>query len=461
MRRQTPRRRWWILPILGLVVGSTAGAATVAIASTGEEPAAARPVFDATHLPPLLTTPGERVDLSYDAHCATGTEEGDTACDVRGSVFLRQLGTRTFAERPLEPRSVDGQLQLATTVPASLAAQAGGFEYFAVLDAPALGQQIVLPAGGAAAPQSSRVLERSVEVALGRHAFGRDRRAGTRMAFARWGDGPADVGLEPGRGLGPVGASSFDVDASGRIVILDQVHRRLLRWSTAAGQPARVPVSVAGTIADLAVGGDGSVFVLETAARDGREAQVKRFDDGGRELDAIQTAERTPSQIRMSPAGPLVLAQPSNQWLPVAVDGAPAPPSEQRTRGRAGRRFAGGVEVVLLRRADELRLALVAGERITRSWRVTSDTPLAEVQLAEPLAGQRLVVVLRVYDDRADEFVVVVLGRQGILDRFALDSADWAETAPFGRFRLAGKFLYRFGSTSAGAFVDRFDLEVS
>ncbi len=67
---------------------------------------------------------------------------------------------------------------------------------------------------------------------------------------------------------------------------------------------------------------------------------------------------------------------------------------------------------------------------------------------------------MRAYDERSDEFVVLVLDRHGLVDRFALDSADWAESAPFGRFRLVGKSLYRLGSTSAGAFVDRFDLEV-
>jgi hypothetical protein len=96
---------------------------------------------------------------------------------------------------------------------------------------------------------------------------------------------------------------------------------------------------------------------------------------------------------------------------------------------------------------------------MTRSWRITSDTSLAEVQLAEPL-GQRLVVVVRLYDDRVDEFVVLTLDRQGLVDRFTLDPADWAETAPLSRFKLVGRSLYRLGSTPAGAFVDRFDLEV-
>jgi hypothetical protein len=47
------------------------------------------------------------------------------------------------------------------------------------------------------------------------------------------------------------------------------------------------------------------------------------------------------------------------------------------------------------------------------------------------------------------------------VDSFAVESLEWAESAPLARFRLAGSSLYRLGSTRAGLFVDRFDLEVS
>ena len=59
-----------------------------------------------------------------------------------------------------------------------------------------------------------------------------------------------------------------------------------------------------------------------------------------------------------------------------------------------------------------------------------------------------------------DEFVALVLGDKGLVRQISLASADWAETAPLGRFRLVGRSLYQLGSTPTGAFVDRFDLEV-
>ena len=72
-----------------------------------------------------------------------------------------------------------------------------------------------------------------------------------------------------------------------------------------------------------------------------------------------------------------------------------------------------------------------------------------------------LIVVARVYTDTQDEFVALVLGPAGLERRFALDSADWAETAPLSRFRLRGAALFQLGSTPQRVFVDRFDLEVT
>jgi hypothetical protein len=280
------------------------------------------------------------------------------------------------------------------------------------------------------------------------------------VASARWGDGAVSVGLEPGKSVGPAGASSFDIDETGTVFLLDQVHRRVLRWARGAQHPARVPVSVDGRIADLAVSADGSLYVLESVVRPGRPGPlVRRFDEMGRELDVVEAAERSPSQIRTGPDGPMVLEHPSHQWAPMALDGYPLPPNEQRRRARTGRPLPSGGEAIVFRTGNELRIAVTSGDRVVRSWRLTSATPLAEVQLAEAI-GARLVVVVRTYTESADEFRVVVLDRHGVAQQFMVASADWAETAPLSRFRLVGRSLYQLGSNAAGAFVDRYDLEV-
>jgi hypothetical protein len=143
--------------------------------------------------------------------------------------------------------------------------------------------------------------------------------------------------------------------------------------------------------------------------------------------------------------------------MPVASAGAPLSPGSQRRRGRSGRPLRRGGEVVVVRRENEIRLAVLRDGDVRSSWLLSSDTALAEVQLAEPI-GRHLVLVVRVYTEGQDEFAVLLLDRRGLVRRFSVSSAEWAETAPLGRFRLVGSALYRLGSEPAGAFVDRFDL---
>jgi hypothetical protein len=450
-----------LAPILGLIAGGVLGAAAIALVGSAlaQRPEqTAQGVLEATHLPPLLTVPGERIDLAYDVHCASaGVEDPEQGCSVGGSVFLRSNPRGAFRALPLTAGVANGRARLSTAVPDPIAGDQDGFEYYAELAA-VDGRTLTVPSGGAEAPHRVHVLTDAVHVDLGAHAFGSQRAAGARVASAQWGDGPTDVGLEQGRSLGAIGASAFDVDAMGNVVLLDQAHRRLLQWQHGTA-PARVPLSIEGHLADMSIAGDGSIYVLETTARPGRKPLIRRFDADGRELDVVEAAERTPSQLRVGPTGPVVLQQPSNQWMPVAAGGRPVGPSEQRRRARSGRPLRGGGEVVVLRRDNEIRVALVVNGEVRRSWRVSSSTSLAEVQLAEP-HGQHLVLVVRAYADGVDEFAVLVLGRRGLEQRFSIASADWAESAPLGRFRLVGGSLYRLGSSPTGAFVDRFDLEV-
>ena len=111
----------------------------------------------------------------------------------------------------------------------------------------------------------------------------------------------------------------------------------------------------------------------------------------------------------------------------------------------------------MLRVDREIRAAIISSGRVQRSWRVTSDTPLAEVQLGEPV-GHRLVLVARVYTDTSDEFVVLVLDQRGLVQEFSTPADEWAEGAPLGRFRLEGDRLYRLGTDASGAFVARYEL---
>ncbi len=451
-----------LVPIVGLLAAALAGATSFvvagsAIAQRGAESTSL--LLDATHMPRLLTAPGEQIDLDYDAVCIDPeVEDAEASCAVEGWVFLRAGTKGEFLKLALEKVGPSGS-RLSARVPEAIARSRTGFSYYAEIEAASGTAVMTLPAGGAVAPHRSLPLERTVEIDLGKHRFDEPTRPDERVASAAWGTGPNDAGLEQGRNLAPTGASAFDVDPSGTVIVLDQAHRRLLRWRKGSALPTRVPVAIAGTLADMSLAPDGTIYVLESLSRAGATPLVRRFDSYGRRLGSTEIAERTSAQIRQGPAGALVLQQPSSQWMPIAAGGAPIEPEGQRQRGRSGRPLRDGGEVIVLRRGNEIRVALTAPIGTRRSWRVTSDTALAEVQLAEPI-GRRLVLVVRVFTDDEDEFEALVLDDEGIVARFSVDDADWAEAAPLGRFRLVGNSLFQLGSTPAGAFVDRYDLEV-
>jgi len=465
--RKVPRRR---------IAGATAGVAAGVIAGVGvlalagvsiargletadRDPAA---LIDATHLPPLLTLPGEAVTLRYDVYCAApgADPESGVPCDAGGTAYVRAGDFGLFRAVPLRLDAAASQGRYSAEVPSDILGALEGFSYYAVLRSNTSGATTRLPAGGQYAPLRSRPLGRAITVNLGSHAFGAPRRATARVASASWGGAPGQVGLEQGPELQPIGGSSFDVGATGVVNLLDEANRRVLRFAPGAAPPSSVAVGVRGTIADLAVGADGGMAVLETVGDDGATPLIRSFDPNGRSLGAWHIAERSASALELGPSGPTALEYPSSQWMPVLERGTAVAASTQRERGRAGRALGNGDELVVEREGSEARIAQVGPRGVRRSWRIQSSTPLGEVQLAKPL-GDKLVVVLRVYSDGRDEFEVLVLDDRGAAKRFSVDSTAWAETAPLARFRLRGSALYALGSTPAGVFVDRYDLEVS
>jgi hypothetical protein len=444
-----------------MAIGVLAGILTVILAGAALAqrfaPSAAAPVLEATHVPPLLVASGERVELRYDVFCAAA-DELEGSCDAAGTLFVRSGTTGSFRELALrDERAADGRF--AAVVPDAIAQSPAGFTYYATFHTEA--GTITVPEGGPASPQRSLPLGKAIRVALGAHTFGRTTHAGSRVAEAAWGDGPGQVGLEQGRNLTPIGGASFDVSADGTVHVLDEANRRVLRWRRGGrSASASIPLAINGTLADMSVAGDGTIHVLETT-NGGRNTQVLRtFTAAGASTGTASIAGRA-SQVRLGDDDvPLVLTQPSAHWAPVATPaGAALTPAAQRREGTIARPLTGGRDIVVLRRGMEIRIAVVGAGGARRSWRITSRTPIAEVQLAET-SGNRLIVVARVYTDTQDEFVVLVLGAGGLERHVAIDSADWAETAPLSRFRLRGSALYQLGSTPTDLFVDRFDLEV-
>jgi hypothetical protein len=441
----------------GIAAGVIAGVALSTISAAGAPAPSAPEVVDAAHVPPLLTLPGEQIRLRFAIVC-TPRDDGEP-CQASGDVYIRPGQAGPFRHFPLRRGDDSRDGRYLVDVPAEISASPDGFSYYAVLRDDRSGTSVTVPSGGQAAPHRSFPLAAAAAIDLGAHTFGHARTPGARVVAARWGSALGELGLSGSRELGFVGPSSFDVGADGAVTVLDQVNRRVQRWFRA--RPGVTPVGVGGGLADLGVEPDGTIDVLEPPNRATPAPVLRSFRPDGALRWAQRLSDRTWAKLVAGPDGPVVLQQPSEQWLPVAEHGAALGRAVQAARGRPGLPTDTRRELLVERvGAGELRLAALAGNAVVWSWRIVSATPLGEVQLAEPL-GERIVVVVKTYTDDRDEFVVLVLRASRLVQQFSVDSAQWAESAPLAHFRLAGSSVYQLGSTPAGAFVDRFDLEVS
>jgi hypothetical protein len=152
-------------------------------------------------------------------------------------------------------------------------------------------------------------------------------------------------------------------------------------------------------------------------------------------------------------------------WAPVLRnDGRTAVDSSIQLTSAAPGAPGGANNVVVLSTGSEIRVGTYAAVGTTYQFstaRITSTTPVADIQLAQTLPSGRLLVVFSVYTETQHEYEAVVVDSSGALvDRFSLPVAEWAQSMPLSRFRLVGSSLYELGSTDAGAFVDRYDLGV-
>ena len=441
MRR--PRFRSLAGGAAGIAGGLIGGVVLTSVSAAGPMAVAVNPaLIDVTHVPPVLTIPGEPVRLRFGLICSPRPD--GLPCDGSGTVHLRAGQAGPFHPYTLERGEESKEGRYYVDVPPAIAHSPEGFSYYAELRDDATGSTMSVPSGGEAAPQVSLPLRDPVTVALGRHTFGNTREPDAGVVEAAWGSRDDEIGLAGSRELGYTGPSSFDVEPDGRVDVLDSVNRRVVRWDH--GRRERVPLGGDLELADVAAEPDGSIDVLD------EHDTLRTYRADGNEKWAQKLVDRTWAKLDR---GPSVLQQPSEQWMPLASDGAPLSRDAQKDAGRTGHH---GVVVDRVGEG-ELRVAELRGNAPLRAWRITSETPLGEVQLAEP-HGNGLVVVTRAYTDDRDEFVVLVLGGRGLVERFSAVSGSWTETAPLARFRFARGALYRLRTTPAGAFVDRFDLEV-
>jgi len=444
-------KRSWRWPLAGFVMGALMGATLLTVNVVGAsspDPGPAEMRFgEILHTPVLLARAGEPVELSYDVVCGVPKDKPRADCSPSGSVFVRSAESSDFVVLPLE-REPEGLL--SATVPSGFAMS--GFDYYAQLDN-GRSQTASLPEAAGTAPQHVWPLESWTTVDLGSKPFGETRSPDSVVDSFSWGRGERALGLDSGREQSRIGPSSFDVAPDGAVVVLDQVNRQLVVVRQGES-PVRLPIEFVGGEGDLAVGGDGTIYVLDA---DGAQPVVRAYTADGELIAATPLAEPVADMVRAGPNGPLVHAYPSEMWLPTGRGRPPLTPEQQLAQAQAARTIADGRGLVVRASPAEAKLALVRGDDVVHAWLVRSSTSLGEVQLAEPY-GKGLLVVIRLWDEKKAQFRVLRLTPAGLAASFAVDRAEWAESASLSRFRLRGSTLYQLRSAPSGAEIATFEI---
>src|SRR5262245_23149266 len=258
-------KKKWRWPLAGFVLGALVGATVLTVnvvgASSPERADVRAGGFgEILHTPVLLARAGQPVELSYDVVCGALKDEPTSHCSPSGSVYVRPDGGSTFSRLPLE-RDADGLL--SALVPATDAR--AGFDYYVAMD-DGRGRPATLPEAGAEAPQHVWSLKDWATVDVGAARFGRSRPPSAVVRGFTWGRGDAAIGLDSGREQSRIGPSAFDVAPDGSVVVLDQVNHRLVVLRRGA-EAEHLPIDFSGGEGDLAVGGDGTIYVLDSSAR--------------------------------------------------------------------------------------------------------------------------------------------------------------------------------------------------
>jgi hypothetical protein len=209
----------------------------------------------------------------------------------------------------------------------------------------------------------------------------------------------------------------------------------------------------------------GTAYLLEVANASNPKPLLRAYALDGTALGSSAVADSAAAQIRLSGSTAYVSEYPSSMWAPVLQNGgrSAVDATSQLAKAAPGAPASDG-NVVVVGTGNEVRIGMYAPVGAAyqfTSMRITSTTPVADIQLAQKLPSGRLLVVFSVYTDTDHEYEAVVLDPVGgLVGQFALPAADWAQSMPLSRFRLVGSSLYELGSTDAGVFVDRYDLGV-
>ncbi len=469
---------------VGLALGVTVGGLIVIGQSRGL--ATSTEGFQAFHKQPVLVERGEPVSLVYDTVCAwdeEAFERGDMLCDVEGFVFVRSQGSDSFQRISLEPGEYPPILE--ATIPPQVTDN--GFQYYAEISNTATGETVRVP-------DRRDLFHEAWSYSTAVHTHLPASPSATPpeeiIVSGGWGDGINEFGVTGGHESDVQGPAAFAFDPDGALVVLDRVNGRLLTWSSGASTPEVQTIEHTGGLADLAIGDDGTRFVLDGGA--GIHPKITAYDPGGALLSTSFLADVLPEKLEAIDSSVVLHDATRSVWATTFYDATPVARPDQlenapvgvplRTRDAAqigglvevtsaeagvtsesdGALATGSIDLaepqlVVSADSDHALFALISGGSIRSVWSITSDREIGEVQLAEIVNG-RLLVVIRTWTDNDAVFEVIVLNADGSTEHFAVDASRWADSSVLGRFEVGPNGLYQLRNDELGFWIARFEI---
>jgi hypothetical protein len=348
-------------------------------------------------------------------------------------------------------------VQFDLSAPAARAAPAGDasgvVRYYVRASAPD-GRSATLPLDAPAQALRFYVAASMPTVHLPEVRFGSFRQ-GTPVLTLPWGSGSMRAGIALGNEAPVLGPSSFDVDAKGRIYLLDSEQQRLAVFDR--GRLVRSSPIHAGPRSDVAVASDGVAYVLSRGTA-GDRLVVTAVTPGGTVGSAVVVGSGIPGAIRTEGSAAYVYALPLDAWLPVPGTGA----TTDRPGPAVGQPIGGGRQLLRVVRERSLRLGTVTDGAVAGAVEVASRRLLGAAPLAAPDGSGGYWAVVHVWRQGsrpADQYQALHVSDGRVVESFAMPRREFAQEGSLSSFRIGGDgALYQLVTGPAGMRVVRYEI---
>jgi hypothetical protein len=398
---------------------------------------------------PVIALAGETVLMPVDVSC--GTDQGQP-CEATVSVTVTEAdGSQQVVSTP-----ASGDLTFDLSAPTARAPDPGtgsGWVGLAIAASEPGGAAASLPPEGTTGGLRFYVVDALPSAQLPTFQFG-DVDAGTEVLYLPWGTGNQRAGLTPGNESVTLGPVAFDVDANGHVFVLDSEQLRFAEFS--GGSFLRKTLLGAAAFSDIAVAGNGDVYVASRPTGEPWGTHIQVFPSGGGSWDFQGSGWGIPSQLRSVGLAAYVDLMTTDAWMRVSRT------DSHDTDLSMGLPLPEGGELLLVAREHSIRVGTVGVTSVVEAVELVSSQTLGDVPLAEADGQGGYWVITHVAQENpaADQYEILhVFANHSVTVFGGAPTGSFAEANALSRFRLGGDgYLYRMASSADGFRIYRYDL---